>query len=48
VPEPQEPPLDHETVAVIIRMLMRIDAKLDGLLRLFEEDDDAEEEEPQS
>ena len=40
-----EPPLDRQTVDDIIRLLMRIDARLEALLDLEAEDDDDEEEE---
>jgi hypothetical protein len=38
-----EGPLDAETVAGIINLLMRIDARLEALLELFVEDDGEEE-----
>jgi hypothetical protein len=37
-------PLDDETVSGLIRILMRIEAKLDDILALLGEDDDGEEE----
>jgi hypothetical protein len=39
-----EEPLDWETTNDLIRLLMRIDAKLDEILDLLEEDDGEEEE----
>jgi hypothetical protein len=40
-----DPELDRQTVDDIIRILMRIDAKLDEVLATIQEDDDGEEEE---
>lgn len=40
----QEPVLDAETLNGLIRILMRIEAKLDDVLELLQEDDDEEEE----
>ena len=39
-------PLDDETVSGLIRILMRIEAKLDHILALLGEEDDGEEEAP--
>ena len=39
----REPPLDRQTVDGIIRMLMDINAKLDLLLGLEDEDNSAED-----
>jgi hypothetical protein len=41
-----EPPLDRQTVDAIIRLLMRIDARVEELLDLFGKDDDEEEIDP--
>ena len=40
----RETVLDYETLNELIRILMRIEAKLDDVLTLLQEDDDAEEE----
>jgi hypothetical protein len=40
----RETVLDNETLNDLIRILMRIEAKLDDVLALLQEDDDAEEE----
>lgn len=40
----REPVLDAETLNGLIRILMRIEAKLDDVLTLLQEDDDGEEE----
>jgi hypothetical protein len=42
-PPVDEPPLDRQTVDDMIRLLMRIDARLEALLDLDAEDDDEEE-----
>jgi hypothetical protein len=41
-----EPPIEWDDESALILALMRIEAKLDELLRLFAEEDDGEEEEP--
>jgi hypothetical protein len=43
VDEEEASPLDAETVAGIITLLMRIDARLETLLEIFLEDDGEEE-----
>jgi hypothetical protein len=43
-----EPELESDERAALILALMRIEAKFDELLRLWEEDDGEEEEEPDS
>ncbi len=40
----RETVLDYATLNDLIRILMRIEAKLDDVLTLLQEDDDAEEE----
>jgi hypothetical protein len=39
-----EPPIDWDDESAIILALMRIDAKLEALLRLYEEDEDEDDE----
>ena len=39
-----EPVLDAETLNDLIRILMRIEAKLDDVLELLQEDENGEEE----
>jgi hypothetical protein len=38
-----EPPLDRQTVDDMIRLLMRIDARVAALLALYGEDDEEDE-----
>jgi hypothetical protein len=38
-----EPPLDRQTVDDMIRLLMRIDARVEELLALFGDENDEEE-----
>lgn len=40
-----EPPLDRQTVDDMIRLLMRIDERMEELLSLFAEEDDEEADE---
>jgi hypothetical protein len=40
----RETVFDNETLNDLIRILMRIEAKLDDVLTLLQEEDDAEEE----
>jgi hypothetical protein len=44
VGEREEHGLDDEVVSGIIRLLMRIDARLEQLLELLEEDEDEDDE----
>jgi len=45
-PRATEFALDWADVSAIVRALMEIDAKLERILRILEEDDGEEEEEP--
>ena len=44
----EEAPLDWKTTNELIRLLMRIEAKLDEILDLLEEEDDGEGQEANS